>query len=137
MKNLFTITILLLISVSVYGQERDSVKAAIPRLNLQEGLRLPEIESNLVNPLDFNEEVPGNINSNSIWLWTNYALSKTSSFQYLPGAPEPHMLANFHDIYVENNKFSMVQTVLGMAQAGAVGYLAFKSIQKHGFIKNK
>jgi hypothetical protein len=40
-------------------------------------------------------------------------------------------------MYVENNKFSMVQTVLGMAQAGAVGYLAFKSIQKHGFIKNK
>ena len=137
MKNLFIAIIFLLISFSVYAQEKDSVKAAVPRFNLQGEMSLPDIETGLVNPLDFNEEVPGDVNSNSIWLWTNYSLSKSSSFQYLPGAPEPHMLANFHDMYVENNKFSMVKTVLGMAQIGAVGYLAVKSIQKHGFTKNK
>jgi len=137
MKNLFTAIIFLLISFSVYAQENDSVKVVTPRFNLQGEMSLPDIEPGLVSPLDFNEEVPGDVNSNSIWLWTNYSLSKSSSFQYLPGAPEPHMLANFHDMYVENNKFSMVKTVLGMAQIGAVGYLAVKSIQKHGFTKNK
>jgi hypothetical protein len=94
-------------------------------------------EYNLQNPLEFNELPPGSVDSNSVWLWTSYSLSKPGQGTYLPGASEPHILANYHDMIVENSKFNMVKTVIGLAQAGFVGYLAVKSIQKHGFWKNK
>jgi hypothetical protein len=138
MKYLAVSCILLFISFStVFAQEKDTLKNVSPFINLQGDMQFSSPELKLQNPFENNDILPGDVDHNSVWLWTSYAISKPGYGTYLPGAAEPHMLANYHDMYVENNKFSMVKTVLGMAQVGAVGYLAVKSIQKHGFIKNK
>jgi hypothetical protein len=137
MKILHTSVIIFLFVVSaIYGQEKDSVKYVSPFLNLQGDVEIAMPEYNFAKPPEF-ESLPVNIDSNSVWLWTSYSLSNAGSGAYLPGAPEPHILANYHDMIVENSKFSMIKTVVGVAQAGFVGYLAVKSVQKHGFWKNK
>jgi hypothetical protein len=131
------VIIFFILSFSVYGQEKDSLKYVSPFLNLQGDIEIAAPEYNLQNPLEFDELLPGSVDSNSVWLWTSYSISKPGRGTYLPGAPEPHMLANYHDMIVENSKFNMVKTVIGLAQAGFVGYLAVKSVQKHGFWNNK
>jgi len=131
--------VMLFISPVALSQEKnnDSLSAKAPHyLNLQQDIELSTPDFNFYRSLYF-ENLPASADSNSIWLWTSLALSNNNNGSYLFSRTEPHMLANLHDQYFENSKFSMVKTVLGMAQLGAVGYLAYKSIQKHGFWDNK
>ncbi|MFO7447871.1 MAG: hypothetical protein R6W90_16025 [Ignavibacteriaceae bacterium] len=134
------VVVLVMLAVSpFYAQENpnDTLKTVTtPLVN-----RLQEMEYNmpdfeLYRNLYFDEDLPA-ADSNSIWLWTSYVLSNNHSQHFLPGNIEPHMLANYHQMYIEDSKFNVVKTVLAMAQAGAVGYLAYRSIKEHGFWDNK
>lgn len=46
-----------------------------------------------------------------------------------------NILAPLYNSYMENQKFNMVRTILGMTQTAAVGYLAYRHIKKYGFFK--
>ena len=79
--------------------------------------------------------IPLNEDSNTVWLWTLVALSNTESvhpeFGKLPGNVSQFL----YDDYIEQSKFNPVKYVIGAAQLGAVGYLAYRHIKKYGFLK--
>jgi hypothetical protein len=68
----------------------------------------------------------------TVWLRTSLAISNTSNtYQNF----SPYFLSPLEKQYLENSKFNPIRYALGMIQAGAVGYLAYKHIQKYGFLK--
>ncbi len=68
----------------------------------------------------------------TVWLRTSLALSNTENSGK---NSSPHFLSPLEKQYLENSKFDPVRYALGMVQAGAVGYLAYKHIKKYGFLK--
>lgn len=69
---------------------------------------------------------------NTVWLRTSLAISNTNStYQNF----SPYFLSPLEKQYLEDSKFNPIKYALGMIQAGAVGYLAYKHIQKYGFLK--
>lgn len=82
------------------------------------------------NNLKMNISIAGD--PNTVWLRTSLSISNTEiSNQNF----SPHFLSSLEKKYYEDSKFNPVRYVLGMAQAGAVGYLAYKHIKKYGFLK--
>lgn len=68
----------------------------------------------------------------TVWLRTSLAIGSTNN----PGSDNKiHYLSPLYAQYIEDSKFDAVRYVLGMAQVGAVGYLAYKHIKKYGFLK--
>ena len=69
---------------------------------------------------------------NTIWLRTSLLISKMD----LPsGDNKVDLLSPLFIQYSENSKFNPIRYMLGMAQIGAVGYLAYKHIKKYGLFK--
>ena len=69
---------------------------------------------------------------NTVWLRTSLAISNTNNtYQNF----SPYFLSPLEKQYLEDSKFNPIRYALGMIQAGAVGYLAYKHIQKYGFFK--
>lgn len=69
---------------------------------------------------------------NTIWLRTSLLISKMD----LPSkVTEADLLSPLFIQYSENSKFNPIRYMLGMAQIGAVGYLAYKHIKKYGLFK--
>jgi len=69
----------------------------------------------------------------SIKLYSSYLLSSLSGDDFFSLKTEPDILSSYHKLYLENSRISAIQYVLGMAQLGAVGYLAYKHFKKYGF----
>jgi len=63
------------------------------------------------------------------------SLNKTSSPNLNNAALPQNILLPLYNIYKENQKFSMVRTILGLTQTAAVGYMAYRHIKKYGFWK--
>jgi hypothetical protein len=87
-----------------------------------------------VNPDFLPNNLPPHDNPSTIWLRTELALSSSLMFQEKTGA-DRHYTSILYQQYLEDSKFDPVRYVLGMAQLGAVGYLAYKHIKKYGFWK--
>lgn len=68
----------------------------------------------------------------TVWLRTSIAISNTDNSNQKFA---PHFLSPLQKKYYEDSKFDPIRSILGMAQAGAVGYLAYKHIKKYGFFK--
>lgn len=89
----------------------------------------------LYNNLDL---LPSNLlpydNPSTIWLRTELALSSSLSFGEKTGT-DRHFTSILYQQYLEDSKFDPVRYLLGMAQIGAVGYLAYKHVKKYGFWK--
>lgn len=68
----------------------------------------------------------------TIWLRTSVLLSQGCNNE--DKAPD-NLLSPLLNQYLESSKFNPLRTILGMAQAGAVGYLAYKHLKKYGFLK--
>ena len=69
---------------------------------------------------------------NTVWLRTSLAISNTNNtYQNF----SPYFLSSLEKQYLEDSKFNPIRYALGMIQAGAVGYLAYKHIQKYGLLK--
>lgn len=68
----------------------------------------------------------------TVWLRTSLAISNSdNTYQNF----SPYFLSPLEKQYLEESKFDPVRYALGMVQAGAVGYLAYKHIKKYGFFK--
>jgi len=86
------------------------------------------------NPDFFLYNQPPYDNPSTIWLRTELALSSSLPFGEKTGTNR-HFTSVLYQQYLEDSKFDPVRYVLGMAQLGAVGYLAYKHIKKYGFWK--
>lgn len=76
--------------------------------------------------------VPIDGDPQTVWLRTSLAIASTeNSNQNF----SPHFLAPLEKQYLQDSKFDPLKYALGMVQAGAVGYLAYKHIKKYGFLK--
>jgi len=82
----------------------------------------------------FPNNLPPHDNPSTIWLRTELALSSSLLVQEKTGTDQ-HFTSVLYQQYLEDSKFDPVRYVLGMAQLGAVGYLAYKHIKKYGFWK--
>lgn len=73
-------------------------------------------------------------NPSTIWLKTELLLS---NYQLSPDEIkfETHFTSPLYRQYIKDSEFDMVRYVLGMAQAGAVAYMAYRHIKKYGFWK--
>jgi hypothetical protein len=83
------------------------------------------------NPDFLLNNLPLYNDSSTIWLRTELALSSSPLFAENDG--EQHFTSILYQKYLEDSKFDPVRYVLGMAQLGAVGYLAYRHIKKYGF----
>ena len=142
MKNLIKILSLLLLCTFIsYSQQIDNIK--LPSKN--DSLKIGIIPNSLIQmQIKFDEfelqrefkEMKTSISidgdPNTVWLRTSLAISNTNStYQNF----SPYFLSSLEKQYLEDSKFNPIRYALGMIQAGAVGYLAYKHIQKYGFFK--
>lgn len=134
MRRLFSITFFLFISFAVIAQNKDSEKdstAISPNLNryfeyMQE-LSWPDI----VRPENFLISTKFDTTQNgSIWLRTRLAV--TNSIQQNSFESPSYLLQPYYNFYMESKGISLFRRVLGMAQLGAVGYIAYKHLKKYG-----
>lgn len=71
-------------------------------------------------------------NPQTVWLMTSILLSQTPNVAEINSN---NLLSPLYQQYIETTKFDPVRYFLGMAQMGAVGYLAYKHIKKYGLFK--
>lgn len=82
------------------------------------------------NTMKMNVPIDGD--PQTVWLRTSLAIANTdNSNQNFT----PHFLSPLQKKYYEDSKFDPIKIILGAAQVGAVGYLAYKHIKKYGFLK--
>jgi hypothetical protein len=89
-------------------------------------------------PFDFSiaesEQLPEGDISN-LRLRTELALSYPTAFSTGSADELNHLMLPFYNQYLENSKIDPIRYILGMAQAAAVGYMAYRHIKKYGFWK--
>ena len=128
--------ILLIFPLSGYAQVEKKDSTGIEKsYSHEENIQFNFDKYDLYHKLYFDESVISvNIDSNSVWLWTSIAISNSSN-----ASSQINIYGKFSRIlyqqYLEESKFNPVRYVLGMAQLGAVGYLAYRHIKKYGFWK--
>ena len=142
MKSLIKIlSLLFLCTLISYSQQTDDTK--LPTKN--DSLKIGIIPNSLIQmQIKFDEfelqrefkEMKTSISidgdPNTVWLRTSLAISNTNNtYQNF----SPYFLSSLEKQYLEDSKFNPIRYALGMIQAGAVGYLAYKHIQKYGFLK--
>jgi len=81
---------------------------------------------------DIKMSIPIDGDPQTVWLRTSLAIANTENTNQ---TFSPHFLSPLEKQYLEDSKFDPVRYALGMVQAGAVGYLAYKHIKKYGFLK--
>jgi hypothetical protein len=125
---------LVLSSVALSQELLDSVKVNSQTINPNKSL------SSVLDDLDFyldlhdlNRTLLLNADPNTTWLWTSYAISSQAAFKSKINFDD--MTLPLYQKYLEDSKFNPFTYALGMMQAGAVGYLAYKHIKKYGFWK--
>lgn len=142
MKSLINIlSLLILCTFILYAQQtdnantvsaNDSLKIKInPNPLTQMQIKFDEFELQR----EFKEikmSVPIDGDPGTVWLRTSLAIANTENTNQ---NFTPHFLAPLERQYLEDSKFEPVKYALGMVQAGAVGYLAYKHIKKYGFLK--
>jgi hypothetical protein len=89
-------------------------------------------------PFDFSiaesEQLPDGTIAN-LQLRTELALSYPTAFSTGSTDEMNHYMLPLYNRYLENSKLDPVRYVLGLAQAAAVGYMAYRHIKKYGFWK--
>jgi hypothetical protein len=142
MKLLPLITIIITLSGNLLAQSADilvpSVTDTVFRYQgINPFLKYNYNDYDFYTPIIFSitesENLPEGPNE-SIQLRTELALSYPTTFS-TSSTDEIHFMLPFYNRYLENSKLDPVRYVLGMAQAAAVGYLAYRHIKKYGFWK--
>lgn len=70
----------------------------------------------------------------TVWLRTSIAIQNLNR-NALSSETPTNLLSPLYQQYLEESRFNPVRYFLGLAQAGAVGYLAYRHIKKYGFLK--
>ena len=80
------------------------------------------------------EDVLFDDNPSTVWLRTQLIISNNAA-QFGYDEINTHFTSPLYQQYLRDSEFDMVRYVLGLAQASAVGYMAYKHIKKYGFWK--
>jgi len=143
MKKYFSFLILitlLSISYNCFSQQENELINNSDSLYRYQGIIPPveyqyDLSQFFIEPL-FNEipdEVLFEDNPSNVWLRTELLISNNSQSEF--GEINTFFTAPLYQQYLRDSEFDMVKYVLGMAQAGAVGYMAYRHIKKYGFWK--
>lgn len=142
--NLFAkfILIVFLLPVSHFAQESEKYSTGTSDSSYRyQGIIPPvEYQYNLdefyTEPLfgQVPEEILFEDNPSNIWLRTELLISN-KNLNTENGEINTHFTSTLYQQYLKDSEFDMVRYVLGMAQAGAVGYMAYRHIKKYGFWK--
>ena len=110
----------------------DSTKIKTTQQNIEQMIaRFDEFE--LYRSLNnYKMQLPLDEDTNTVWLRTSIIISKE---EFSDNKFSPHFLEPLEAKYHKDSKFNVFRYALGMAQAGAVGYLAYKHIKKYGLFK--
>jgi len=138
-KNIFINTLLFVLLLSVLAAAQIENKDSVEIINS------PQPVENIISKFDELEfyrelnsmkiNIPINNDTNTVWLWTSYALSKSGFENQDYGKTLSNVSRFLYNEYMEESKFNPVKYALGLAQAGAVGYLAYMHIKKYGFLR--
>lgn len=142
-KLLSIITIFILLPGHIFAQSEDiivpSVADTVYRYQgINPIMNYYYDDYDLYLPFDFSiaesEQLPeGNISN--LQLRTELALSYPTAFNTGSADELNHLMLPFYNQYLENSKVDPIRYILGMAQAAAVGYMAYRHIKKYGFWK--
>jgi hypothetical protein len=142
-KLLSIITIFILLPGYIFAQSEDTIVPSVADTvfryrGINPIMNFYYDDYDLYLPFDFSlaesEQLPdGNISN--LQLRTEFALSYTTAFSTSSTDEMNHLMLPFYKQYLENSKIDPIRYVLGMAQAAAVGYLAYRHIKKYGFWK--
>jgi len=80
------------------------------------------------------EDVLFDDNPSTVWLRTQLLLSNNAA-QFGYDEINTHFTSPLYQQYLRDSEFDMFRYVLGIAQASAVGYMAYRHIKKYGFWK--
>lgn len=80
------------------------------------------------------EDVLFDDNSSTVWLRTQLLISNNTG-QSGSGEITTHFTSPLYQQYLKDSEFDMFRYILGVAQASAVGYMAYRHIKKYGFWK--
>jgi len=80
------------------------------------------------------EDVLFDDNPSTIWLRTQLLISNNAAQSGI-GEINTHFTSPLYQQYLRNSEFDMFRYILGVAQASAVGYMAYRHIKKYGFWK--
>jgi hypothetical protein len=80
------------------------------------------------------EDVLFDDNPSTVWLRTQLLISNNAA-QSGSGEINTHFTSPLYQQYLRDSEFDMFRYVLGVAQASAVGYMAYRHIKKYGFWK--
>ena len=80
------------------------------------------------------EDVLFDDNPSTVWLRTQLLISNNTG-QSGGGEITTHFTSPLYQQYLKDSEFDMFRYVLGVAQASAVGYMAYRHIKKYGFWK--
>ncbi len=143
MKLFIIITIFILLPGYIFAQSEDiivpSVADTVYRYQgINPIMNYYYHDHDLYIPFDFSiaesEQLPeGNISN--LQLRTELALSYPTAFSTGSTDELNHLMLPFYNQYLENSKIDPIRYILGMAQAAAVGYMAYRHIKKYGFWK--
>ena len=144
MKDYFSFLIfqlLLLASFSCFAQQEESLinnkdsvyrfQGIVPPIEFQ--YNIDEIFSKAIAP-NIPDDILFDDNPSTVWLRTQLLISNNTSQS---GTEEinTHFTSPLYQQYLRDSEFDMVRYVLGVAQASAVGYMAYRHIKKYGFWK--
>jgi hypothetical protein len=80
------------------------------------------------------EDVLFDDNPSTVWLRTQLIISNNAA-QFGYDEINTHFTSPLYQQYLKDSEFDMFRYVLGIAQASAVGYMAYRHIKKYGFWK--
>jgi len=103
----------------------------IPPIEFQ--YNIDEIFSKPIAP-NIPDDILFDDNQSTVWLRTELLISNNAA-QFGYDEINTHFTSPLYQQYLRDSEFDMFRYILGVAQASAVGYMAYKHIKKYGFWK--
>jgi hypothetical protein len=137
---LFLFLIVLLASSSGFSQQEELYKSKDSVYRFQGIIPPVEFQYDLneifIKPIanQIPEEILFDSNPSTVWLRTELFISNNTA-QSFDGEINTDFTSPLYQQYLRDSEFDMFRYVLGIAQASAVGYMAYRHIKKYGFWK--
>ena len=145
MKNYLSILLslhILIYTSSVFSQQLEkSSNIIIDSTHGFQGIIPPvefQYDMNQIFSKPISNQIPEDVlfddNPSTVWLRTQLLISNNAA-QFGYDEINTHFTSPLYQQYLKDSEFDMFRYVLGIAQASAVGYMAYKHIKKYGFWK--
>jgi hypothetical protein len=133
---------LFLFSVPLFAQEIDKYSEQLTDSTYRFQGIIPPVEFqydlNEIFSKPLSNQIPEDVlfddNPSTVWLRTQLLISNNKD-QLGIDEINTHFTSPLYQQYLRDSEFDMFRYVLGVAQAGAVGYMAYRHIKKYGFWK--